>query len=111
MDLYFSTVSCFGLPILDAAPSVDYPCGPGDFNKVIRHYGFHKGISSMIESPEQRITLSGRICELNIVLKTRLNCILSEDESFWEAAEVGFALDELIEAMEIRLEYGLKNIY
>ncbi len=100
----------FGLPLIVGRPSDRLDCNSGDFTEVVREFGFEYGIAPYLGSGAasyggglETAQLSSRICEFEIVVNSRINCILSREDDNEEAAEVVWALEELITAMNSRV--------
>eukprot|EP00096_Caligus_rogercresseyi_P012064 TRINITY_DN494_c0_g1_i2.p1 TRINITY_DN494_c0_g1~~TRINITY_DN494_c0_g1_i2.p1 ORF type:complete len:225 (+),score=56.89 TRINITY_DN494_c0_g1_i2:291-965(+) len=91
------------------SPFSEITCGPYEFKEILQEYGFSDGIAPYLGTDYQdSLSLSPRICEFEAVLKMKLNCILSLESESMEAADVAFAIEELIEAMKIRLDWEMR---
>ena len=97
----------FGAPLLAGLPDDEVSCGSSDFLKMVSEYGLEYGVSGYLSqsygSGATAAALSSRVGEFDLLVRSAINCVLSQEDSYSEAAEVAWALDELITAMNSRL--------
>ena len=100
----------FGFPLLLGLPDVELACGTYDFKKLVEQYGLNYGVGSYFPNHNGALgnTLSTRVSEFDLLVHTKLNCIIGREVESIEAAEVLWALDELVSALQVRLHYETK---
>ena len=112
----------FGGPLLLGQDSDDLDCDSNTFVKLLRKYELSDGIKSHnyshgdggdfeLEEEETRIPdLMSRVNEFDLISHAQLNCILEKTEEHKEAAEVEYALDELVAALRARLLTRIEDL-
>ena len=100
----------FGLPLLLGLPDVELTCGADDFNTLVKQYGLNYGVGSYFPSHNHALgsSLSTRVSEFDLLAHAKLDCIIGKEDDSIEAAEVLWALDELISALQVRLHFESK---
>ncbi|TRY75001.1 hypothetical protein TCAL_04944 [Tigriopus californicus] len=95
----------FGYPLLLGLPKANLPCDSHSFSTLLDRYGLSYGVSAFMpyQSQSESLSLSSRIAEFDLLVRTQISCILVEEGQYVEAAEVNWALEELITAMNLRL--------
>ena len=96
----------FGMPLILGRPDDYLSCSGSDFTDLIHKYGLEYGISNYLSGYEDGATaaaIGSRIAEFDLLVRSKLNCILSQEDSYIEAAEAVWALDELSAAFSTRL--------
>ena len=96
----------FGGPLLAGLPDDEVSCGSADFVNLVGKYGLEYGVSGYLTqygSGATAAALSSRVAEFDLLVRSEINCVLSQEDSYTEAAEVAWALDELISAINSRL--------
>lgn len=93
----------FGLPLILGLPDDTLSCGSENYNTLVDRYGLTNGVSGFLPAP-QTSSLSSRISEFELLASSQLDCILSKEDDSLEAAEAAWALEELIAALNLRLE-------
>lgn len=100
----------FGLPLVLGLEDPFRECGVQDYNRLIHKYGLVNGLEHYLggghgQSLALDNVLAAQVAEFDLFVKNDLCCVLDKDGDYIEAAEVGYALDELIEALNIRIEW------
>lgn len=97
----------FGFPLLLGLPDDTLSCDSYDFVKLAEDYGLSYGVASYFPSHNHALdnSLGSRVSEFDLIAHAKLDCVLSHADNHQEAAEVQWALDELVAALNLRLKY------
>lgn len=100
----------FGAPLLAGLDDEELICGSYDFSNLIDKYGLNYGVASYYDygghDHALSASLESRVSEFDLLVRTKLDCVLGKEDDHLEAAEVVWALDELISAINSRLSLG-----
>jgi hypothetical protein len=94
----------FGFPLLLDLPEDDLKCDSADFLRTLDKYQLTDGLGRLFASSLSISAIKSIVSEFNIWVKTKLACILDFEAEIKEAAEIGFALDDLNVAMNLRID-------
>jgi len=96
----------FGAPLILGLPDENLSCGSYDFQNLVDSYGLSHGVSGYFPSYDSSLPaqLSSRVSEFELLSSARLDCVLAKEGDSESAAEVVWALEELIAAINLRLE-------
>lgn len=85
-------------------------CHGLQFKKLSEQYGLVFEFGSYFPSSNRALddSLASRVAEFDLLARARLDCVLSRADDRLEAAEVEWALEELVKAWTIRLQYEEK---
>jgi len=86
-------------------------CGSADIEQLLDTYNLLSGISGCFPTMNAAkvAQVSSQISEFKLLSSSKLNCVSSKETSILSAAEVGWTLEELIPAMNLRLELEMKD--
>jgi hypothetical protein len=93
----------FGFPLLLGLPEDKLKCGSKDFLKTIDEYKLNNGLNDLFASGLPISAVKSIVGEFDIWVRTKIACILDFEAEIKEAAEIGFSLDELNAAMNLRI--------
>lgn len=98
----------FGFPLLLGLPEKNLDCDSYDFHALVQQYGLDGGIGGYYDSAYKgnNLILPSQIKEFELISQAKLCCILKEESNYLEAAEVKWALDELIAALNVRSSWS-----
>jgi hypothetical protein len=94
----------FGFPLLLDLPEDNLKCDSSDFLRTLDKYQLTDGLGKLFASSLSISAIKSIVSEFNIWVKTKLACILDFEAEIKEAAEIGFALDDLNMAMNLRID-------
>ena len=94
----------FGFPLLLGLPEDTLKCSADDFLKTLDKYQLTSGLGDLLSSSLSVAAIKSIVSEFNIWVRTKLACILDFEAEIKEAAAIGFALEELNTAMNLRIE-------
>jgi len=106
-DIFVGRGLGYGLILLVGLPDEELTCGNSDdFIKLLHTYNLDNGINNFFPSHNAAgpSIMATQISEFGVRVKGRLDCVISKETSVLSAAEVGWALEELIAALNLRLE-------
>ena len=93
----------FGFPLLLGLPEDTLKCGPSDFLKTLDEYKMRNGLNDLFASDLPISAVKSIVGEFDIWVRAKLACILDFEAEIKEAAEIGFSLDELNAAINLRI--------
>ena len=95
----------FGFPLLLGLPERQLSCGAYDFTSLVDRYGLAGGVAGYYPSHDHALgaSLDSRVAEFDLLVRAKLDCVLSQENDYLEAAEVAWALDELSAALSARI--------
>ena len=93
----------FGFPLLLGLPEDKLKCGPKDFQKTLAEYKLTNGLNDLFASSLPISAIKSIVGEFDIWVRAKIACILDFEAEIKEAAEIGFALDELNAVMNLRI--------
>jgi hypothetical protein len=94
----------FGFPLLLGLPEDKLLCGPQDFLRTLDEYQLTGGLADLFAGDAPASAWRSVVSEFDLWARTKLACILDFEAEIREAAELGFALEQLTAAMNLRID-------
>lgn len=101
----------FGYPLLLGLPEDQLDCDANNFVNTLNKYGLQGGINGLLASGASKAIAASLIAEFDLLVRVRISCILNRDADNIEAAEVLWALDKLVAALNLRLGLESDNAF
>jgi len=101
----------FGFPLLLGLPEEKLSCGPDDFIILLDKFQLTNGLYELFSSGISFVSIRSIVGEFDILVRSSLGCILDFDSEVPEAADVAFALEDLVKAIQLRIATEEENEY
>ncbi len=94
----------FGYPLLLGLPDDTLDCNSGDWTYLVNMYKLNNGLGELLASGLPKSAVRSIVNEFSLFANAKLKCIIDRNKDNEEAADVEFAIEKLIKAMNLRLD-------
>jgi hypothetical protein len=94
----------FGFPLLLGLPDDKLKCSSADFLETLAKYKLTNGLNDLLASSLPISAIKSIVSEFDVMARLKLACILDFESDIKEAASLGFLLDKLNTAMDLRID-------
>jgi hypothetical protein len=94
----------FGFPYILGLEVYNLPCHSSDFLDTLAQYKLSNGLDELFATSLPISSIRAIVGEFDAWVRIKIGCITDYDGSYIEVAEVSFLLDELIAAMNLRID-------
>ena len=94
----------FGFPYILGLPEDNLPCHSSDFQETLEQYKLTNGLDDLFATSLPISAIRTIVGEFDSWVRIKIACITDSEGDYVEAAEVSFLLDELIGAMNLRID-------
>lgn len=93
----------FGFPLLLGLPEETLSCSVDDFYNLLNRLKLKNGLRELFSSGMSIVSVRSVVSEFDILVRAKLGCLLDFDSEIAEAADVAFAIDDLVAALQLRI--------